>query len=71
MNHPNRKNNQNRNDRQGPQMDHPNEKFNQDVNFLGYRQNPMDWPALTEESLLKPLRELIRAELENWGPARR
>ena len=70
MNHPNRNDNQKRNYRQGPQMDHPNEKFNQDVNFLGYRQNPMDWPALTEESLLKPLRELIRAELKNWGPAR-
>ena len=67
---PNRNDNQNSSYRRGPQRDHPGDNFNQDVNFLGYRQNPMDWPALTEESWLKPIRELIRSELENWGPAR-
>ena len=71
MNHSNGKYNLNRNKRQGPLRDRPEDKFNQDANFLGYQQNPTDWPTLLEESLLKPLMKLLRVELENWGPARR
>ena len=71
MNRSNGKSNQYKNECQGPQRDHPNDNVNRDVDFLGYRQSPMDWPALVEESLLKPLRELIRVEVENWGPGRR
>ena len=62
--------NLNRNKRQGPLNDHPDDNFNRDVNFLEYRRNPTDWPTLVEERLLKPLMELLRGELENWGPAR-
>ena len=60
----------NTNNRQGPQINHLNERSNQNVNFLGYHQNPMDWPTPMEEKLLKTLRELIRVESESWGPAR-
>ena len=71
MNHPNVKYNLNRNKRQGPLRDHPEDKFNRDENFMGYRQNQTDWPTLVEERLLKPMMDLLRVELENWGPARR
>ena len=59
------------NNHQNPQINHSNEKYNQNVNFLGYQQNPMDWPTLMEEKLLRTLREFIQVESNNWGPARR
>ena len=59
--------NQGANNRQGPQIN----SSGQNVGFLGCQRNPIDWPPLTEEKLLKTLQELIRAELSNWGPTRR
>ena len=60
MNHSKEKYNQNTNNRQGPQINHSNEKFNQNVNFLGYQQNPMDWPPLMEKKVLKNPRKIIQ-----------
>ena len=71
MNNSKQKYNQNTNNRQGPQINHSKEKFNTNVNFLGYQQNPMEWPTFMEEKLLKTLREFIQVESNNWGPARR
>ena len=59
MHHSKEKYNQNTNNRQGPQINHSKEKFNQNVIFLGYQQNPMDWPTLMEEKLKKKLRQFI------------
>ena len=59
--------NQGTNNRQVPQIN----SSGQNVGFLGCQRNPIDWPPLTEEKLLKTLQELIRAELSNWGPTRR
>ena len=58
------------NSHQGPQMDHPNEKYNQNVNFLGYRQNPMDWPTPMEK-LFRTLREFFQVGSNGWDPVRR
>ena len=63
MHHSKEKYNQNTNNRQGPQINSSNEKFNQNVDFLGCQLNPMDWPPLMEEKLLKTVKELIQAEL--------
>ena len=65
--HSKEKHNQNTNNRQGPQIN----SSNQNVGFLGCQRNPIDWPPLTEEKLLKTLQGLIQAELSNWGPTRR
>ena len=64
--HSREKRNQGANNRQGPQIN----SSGQNVGFLGCQRNPIDWPPLTEEKLLKTLQELIRAELSNWGPTR-
>ena len=53
-----------------PQINHSKEKYNQNVNFLGYQQNPTDWPTPMEEKLLRKLREFLQVGSNGWDPAR-
>ena len=66
----NEKYNQNTKNHQNPQINYSKEKYNQNINFLGYQQNPTDWPTPMEEKLLRTLREFFQVGSNGWDPAR-